>query len=567
MASATAPLKARTQIATTTCNGNIRETPRAASGVQVGRGLIRATLPLVLLGRCPPAQMCRRLCLFWVALATTFSACTTTPASCPSEPFLSGLFAGLNFSYPGLEDAAKALAAGDNETACAAIARYYVTAPTAQWLRPSNPTPTPSTKRTGGWADVIMADNYSFYGTQSLVPRFSGGGLNWSFCPGPTYDPQWMLALNRHGQLPILVEAWLGTGNPVYSRFFDNLVTDWIAYSGTAPATLNNRFACGMRPPDWLTLDTGIRLETPWPQAFFGAQAAGDFSTRTRLTMLASTLQSARYLRDHQSSTANWEATQLRAIAQTALAYPEATASPEWLSFSVSGMIGLLQTSIYPDGVSSEQTTGYDMVALGDFDSMLNLLRSANATFDPKFAALVEQMYTFIAYDVDYEGSISLNGDTDEKNVTDYLLAAARKFNRSDWAYVATRGADGAAPPTPGASSKMFPWAGQFIMRNSYKGAADALTWAWFDVGPFGSSGHAHRDKLHLSMRAFGAHLLVDSGRFTYVLRRQLLRLLPPNRESLPTRLSAAPPFLVLVTPVTSTALVSMFGSILFHRT
>ena len=40
--------------------------------------------------------------------------------------------------------------------------------------------------------------------------------------------------------------------------------------------------------------------------------------------------------------------------------------------------------------------------------------------------------------------------------------------------------------------------------------------WAWFDVGPFGSSCHSHRDKLHISVRAHGEHLLVDSGRFGY---------------------------------------------------
>ena len=41
-------------------------------------------------------------------------------------------------------------------------------------------------------------------------------------------------------------------------------------------------------------------------------------------------------------------------------------------------------------------------------------------------------------------------------------------------------------------------------------------TWAWFDIGPFGSSGHAHPDKLHLSLRAFGQPFLVDTGRFAY---------------------------------------------------
>lgn len=35
-------------------------------------------------------------------------------------------------------------------------------------------------------------------------------------------------------------------------------------------------------------------------------------------------------------------------------------------------------------------------------------------------------------------------------------------------------------------------------------------------MGPYGSSGHAHRDKLTLNLHARGAMLLVDSGRFAY---------------------------------------------------
>ena len=53
-------------------------------------------------------------------------------------------------------------------------------------------------------------------------------------------------------------------------------------------------------------------------------------------------------------------------------------------------------------------------------------------------------------------------------------------------------------------------------MRSAYDAGA---TWAWFDVGPYGSSGHAHRDKLTLNVHARGAMLLIDSGRFAYQVR------------------------------------------------
>jgi len=449
---------------------------------------------------------------------------------CPPEPFLSDLFVhGLNLSWPALQPAAAAWAAGRNATACAALAAYYRIAHTAPWLRPTGPPAAPSGRSAGGEADEVLADRYNFYGTTASVPRFPGpgpsgsdsGGLNWSYCPPPLDDPQWMLALNRHGQLPTLAAAWFGTGNLAYSSFLDRMITDWVAYSGAAPSKPpTGGIACNRRPPDWLTLDTGIRLGSPWPETFFMAQAADEFSVPTRLLMLASTWQSATYLRNHQSTTANWEATQLHAIVQTALAFPEFRSSAEWLSFGVGAMEQLLHGAIYPDGVSSEQTTHYDLVALKAFDSLLELLRAANATFDDSYAVAVEVMYNFIAYEMDPDGLAILNGDSDLDNVTALVLAAADRFQRPDWVYIATRGQAGSAPPaTP---TVMFPWAGQFVMRNTFAGSNQNMTWSWFDVGPFGSSGHAHRDKLHISMRAFGAHLLVDSGRFSCVMQSRV---------------------------------------------
>ena len=51
--------------------------------------------------------------------------------------------------------------------------------------------------------------------------------------------------------------------------------------------------------------------------------------------------------------------------------------------------------------------------------------------------------------------------------------------------------------------------AGQLVSRSGWDRQAQ---WSWFDVGPFGSSGHGHRDKLHLSVRIGSVHLLVDAG-------------------------------------------------------
>lgn len=170
--------------------------------------------------------------------------------------------------------------------------------------------------------------------------------------------------------------------------------------------------------------------------------------------------------------------------------------------------------------VSTEQTAGYDQVALHSYDQVLGLFEAAGVAPPPSLRAGVERMYTYLALQMSADGLQVLNGDSDLSSLASSVRAAAVRFRRDDWLYLATRGMSGVPPsPDAGASngSSMFPWAGQLIMQ-SRSGAAreEEKLWAWFDVGPYGSSCHSHRDKLHLSVRAYGEHLLVDSGRFGY---------------------------------------------------
>lgn len=60
----------------------------------------------------------------------------------------------------------------------------------------------------------------------------------------------------------------------------------------------------------------------------------------------------------------------------------------------------------------------------------------------------------------------------------------------------------------------IFPWGGHVALKSGYESSG---LWAFFDAGlAYGTSGHAHKAKLMLNVRAHGAMLLVDSGRFSY---------------------------------------------------
>jgi hypothetical protein len=122
---------------------------------------------------------------------------------------------------------------------------------------------------------------------------------------------------------------------------------------------------------------------------------------------------------------------------------------------------------------------------------------------------------------MDDAGFDPLNSDSDLSNDAAAVAEAAGRFNRSDWLYLATGGRQGQAPSGP--VGAVYDWAGQVILRSDWTG--ESVDWAWFDVGPFGSSGHGHYDRLHLSIRSGSQSLLTDSGRFAYVRLTSASRL------------------------------------------
>lgn len=126
------------------------------------------------------------------------------------------------------------------------------------------------------------------------------------------------------------------------------------------------------------------------------------------------------------------------------------------------------------------------------------------------FNRILEQMNNYLAKSMRPNGFGILNNDSDLVYNRDRILDAAKTFNHPDWEYVASNGKYGEIPED--GPSYVFPWAGQLISRSNFEPDAH---WSFFDVGPWGS-GHQHRDKLHISVSAYGKDCLVDSGRFAY---------------------------------------------------
>lgn len=408
------------------------------------------------------------------------------------------LLGALDLDRAGLEAVKAALGRGDMAGACRALLDYYRTGDSGQWLR--GPVVQAGEGRDEG-AEKLLDDTFTVFGRVARVPRTSRGGLDWTY-GGPDNDINWAWGFNRQEYLPPLLETYRKTGHARYVRLIDNLIRDWVTGSLPYPA-------CDTTDACWRGLETALRVKQ-WAIVFYALQQDSLFSDATRLLMLTSLPEHAHYLRHFHKGGGNWITTELSGLGLIAAAWPEFREAAAWQAYSGETLLRSMPAQIYPDGVQMELTSGYHYVSLKDFSHYADVCRDAGIPLPPGYRDWLEKMWNYLAYSLRPDGCAPQNNDSSLGNYRSLLLKAACDYKRPDWLYIVTNGAQGEKPKQ--GPSLIFPWAGQVIARSGWD--AEAL-WAFFDIGPMGI-GHAHCDKLHLSVYANGRDLLIDPGVFTY---------------------------------------------------
>jgi hypothetical protein len=319
--------------------------------------------------------------------------------------------------------------------------------------------------------------------------------------------------------LPALHIAWKESGNERYLAVFNQIIQDWVIHHPLPPAgdsiyivldPSKNIDWRDIGEVEWRTLEAGNRLGASWPQLFYAFQADEGFLPATCLLMLSSFADQAGYLRKYHKSGHNWTTMEMNGLALTGLAFPEFKDAADWADYALKVMSGEINRQVYPDGVQSEISTKTQWVALQRFESVANHFLNAGRDISPAYLQRLEEMYNYLAYSMRPDGHQPINNDSDREDLRPRVRNAVEKFERADWAYIATNGKEGVRPEI--GPTVTFPWAGIHVLRNGWDANAH---WAFFDTGPYGT-GHQHRDKLHLSVAAYGKDLLVDGGRYTH---------------------------------------------------
>jgi hypothetical protein len=350
-------------------------------------------------------------------------------------------------------------------------------------------------------AEAALEDRFYLLEYWETVPRLNNGGLDWKH-RGAAKDKEWAWMLNRHGIFPDLAEAYRLTGDVAYVEYLNEIWQDWIT---------NNSYPDHLTFSEpWRPLEVARRILHAWVHLFYNEQDL--LNPETRLLILSSLLDHGDALREHASFWGgNHLISEKLALLTLAFAWPELTNSADWRSYAIEQVSRQLMDQTYPDGSYKELSNHYQRVVLRNAQYFVRIM----ARLDPGFRERqvmqrIEEMWDFFARVTQPDGSGPVNNASDREENAAFLQKVDAFYNRPDWRYIATNGREGIAPA--GSASRLFPWAGQAILRNGWSREAD---WVYFDAGPYGTA-HQHIDRLHVSASLGGRPTLVDNGRYTY---------------------------------------------------
>lgn len=427
------------------------------------------------------------------------------------------MLSALDLERSDLSKVRSTLQAGDTIHALIELLSYYTKTGARHWLLKQGKSEVEQQSLVE--ARQLLGDTVTFSGVTARVPRSETGGWDWTFT-GPNGDQEFGYSLNGHQYLQSLLIAWKSTGDEVFVQAYDRIIRDWILHnpvpekSDSIYVVLNSQGRkldyrdIGERR--WRTLEAGNRLGVGWPYAFLEFQQSEAFTPAARILMLTGFVEHAEFLREYHKQGHNWTTMEMNGLALIALSFPEFKNAESWAAYALDVMKKEIYRQVYPDGVQTEVSTKTQWVALRRFESVADYFLQAGREIPLNYIGRLEDMYNYLAYAMRPDGHQPLNNDSDREDLRPRVLSAAKKFDRPDWAWIASNGKSGVAPK--GLPSTVFPWAGIHVMRNGWGGESH---WAFFDTGPFGT-GHQHADMLHLSLAAYGRDLLVDGGRYTH---------------------------------------------------
>ena len=324
---------------------------------------------------------------------------------------------------------------------------------------------------------------------------------DWLGAPLPA-DREWRLEWVKFYYGLNLARAFSETGERRFQDTWERLVRSWIR---DVPIAIDPSDVIARRIQNWIYAWSG----------FAGSDRFEGLRDGTSGLVLESLAAQLAHLRAHLTRERNHRTLELYALLIAALALPVLDPDGTLLDFAIEALHQNLLADVAIDGVHRERSTHYHHVVLRSFLGARENGRRFGLRFTAEFDERLARACDFSLHVHRPDGTIPALSDSDSGSYLDLLALAADLFGRSDWLYVATRGAAGEPPATTSAS---FPTGGYYVQRSGWGDDTSfaAERFLVFDCGWIGDGGHGHYDALSVDITGGGRPLVVDPGRFTY---------------------------------------------------
>lgn len=316
-------------------------------------------------------------------------------------------------------------------------------------------------------------------------------------------DAEWRIEWSKFYYGLDLAHAYRETSDERFPLAWERLVRSWIRQV----------------PVGFDTSDVSARRIQNWIYAWGSFACASHFegfSEGFEDELLTSLAAQVAHLRTNLTAERNHRTLELYALFIAALALPRLDVDGSLLDFAVAGLHNNLLTDVRPDGVHREHSTHYHMLVLRSYLGARENARRFRVSFPDEFDKHLQRAFDFALHCRRPDGITPALSDSDTCDYSGLLALAASLFERPDYLYAATGGAQGTRPEQCNVS---FPDGGYFIQRSGWgTGGASPRDERFFifDAGALGDGGHGHYDALSFEAYARGRALVVDPGRFTY---------------------------------------------------
>lgn len=433
-------------------------------------------------------------------LLAVLAGCGREPTrpDAPREALLAELAAELDPTVPGLGEFFRLWGEGRAEAAERALLAYFRRQPVPEELLPPLPPPDAYALQR---AEEALAGVFRFQGVRGEA-REQDGTIDWS-ARGPRNDREWTWFLHRHGYFRHLLSQHEAYGRPAMVEGIGTILLDWF-WQHPPPEGMSFSGA-------WRALEVARRSVEAWLPVYAYLREDPALGNEALLALLVGVARHAEYLREHHHFGGNHLVTEMAALATLGAVWPEFREAAAWRAYAAARGEEALADQVYPDGAYAELANHYQWIAGQSFQRLENALAvGAPGEAGKGLREGLEAVWDYYAGVVRPSGTGPLNNDSDLEPNARQLRPLADRYERPDWAYIASGGDEGRRPAGP--PGRRYPWAGQAVLRSGWQPGAD---WLFFDAGPFGSA-HQHADRLHLSAALGGRDYLVDSGRYVY---------------------------------------------------